>query len=77
MSSILDTIFAAKRAELQERRSTVSPQAIAARAASAPAPRSFVRALREREPAVIAEIKRASPSKGDIMPGLDRRAGRA
>jgi len=71
MSSILDNIFAAKRVEVRARRAVVSPMAIVAEAGRAPAPRDFVAALRARQPAIIAEIKRASPSKGDIMPGLD------
>jgi len=71
MNSILDKIFAAKRIEVEASRKAVSPAAIAAAAARAPQPRPFIAALRARQPAVIAEIKRASPSKGDIMPGLD------
>jgi indole-3-glycerol phosphate synthase len=71
MSSILDNIYAAKRVEVRERRAVVSPTAIVAEANRAPKPRDFVAALRARRPAIIAEIKRASPSKGDIMPGLD------
>jgi indole-3-glycerol phosphate synthase len=71
MTSILDQIFAAKRIEVAARRNAVSPPAIAAQAAATPDPRPFAAALRARKPAVIAEIKRASPSKGDIMPGLD------
>ncbi len=71
MSSILDEIYAAKRVEVRARRAAVSPMAIVAEAGRAPKPRDFVTALRARRPAIVAEIKRASPSKGDIMPGLD------
>jgi len=74
MSSILDKIFAAKRDELKERRRTVGDVAIVARANNAPPPRDFIAALRARRPAIIAEIKRASPSKGDILPNLDPQA---
>lgn len=71
MASILEEIFAAKRDEVRAQRAAVPPSAIAAAAVRAPAPRPFIDALRTRRPAIIAEVKRASPSKGDILPGLD------
>ncbi|HVC44406.1 MAG TPA: indole-3-glycerol phosphate synthase TrpC [Candidatus Binataceae bacterium] len=71
MASILDRIFAAKREEVRIQRGRVTPREIAAAAVRAPAPRPFVAALRAQAPAIIAEVKRASPSKGDILPGLD------
>jgi indole-3-glycerol phosphate synthase len=71
MTSLLDNIYAAKRAEVRARREAVSPMAIVAEAGRAPKPRDFAAALCARRPAIIAEIKRASPSKGDILPGLD------
>lgn len=74
MSSILDQIFAAKREELKTQRQLVSDVAIVARAKEASPPRDFIAALRARRPAIIAEIKRASPSKGDILPNLDPKA---
>jgi len=71
MTSILDEIFAAKRREVGARRRDVSLQTVIAEAGNAPAPRGFVEALRSNPPSIIAEVKRASPSKGDILPGLD------
>ena len=72
MASILEQIFAAKRVELEAQRAVVPLDAIAARPPAArPRRATFVAALRARRPAIIAEIKRASPSKGDILPGLD------
>ncbi len=71
MSSILDEIYARKRIEVRTQRARVAPASIAAAAMRAPKAHDFVAALRGRRPTIIAEIKRASPSKGDIMPGLD------
>ncbi len=71
MSSILDRIFAAKREELEATSASVPLAQVRKAAADAAAPRDFAAALRARRPAIIAEVKRASPSKGDILPGLD------
>jgi len=71
MASVLDRIFAAKRVELEARVRAVPLDRMRAQAAQAQAPRGFAAALAKRSPAIIAEIKRASPSKGDIFPGLD------
>jgi len=71
MSSILEQIFAAKREELAATRKRVSFTEICSAVDAAPATRDFEAALRARRPAIIAEVKRASPSKGDIFPGLN------
>jgi len=71
LSSILERIFSAKRAELAQARSVTPVDQVASKARSAPAARDFMAALGSHRPAIIAEIKRASPSKGDIMPNLD------
>ncbi|WP_251978539.1 indole-3-glycerol phosphate synthase TrpC [Salinicola avicenniae] len=70
LPTILAKILARKHEEIAERRATLSEQAWLERAAAQDAPRGFVAALetciRGGDPAVIAEIKKASPSKGII-----------
>jgi len=65
---ILKRICARKLEEVAERRSRVSLDELKAQLADASPPRGFVNALKQRvksgKPAVIAEIKKASPSKG-------------
>lgn len=64
--TILDEILAHKVCEVAERaRARPLPKMRSAAEAATP-PRGFATALRERRPGVIAEIKKASPSKGVI-----------
>ena len=70
MSDILNKIIATKREEVAAA-SAMKPLAVVeAEAAAQPAPRDFVGAIRNKitagRAAVIAEIKKASPSKGVI-----------
>ena len=70
MSDILDRIVAVKRQELPAARALRSEAALRELAAAQTPPRGFAAALRAKVaaglPAVIAEIKKASPSKGVI-----------
>jgi len=70
MSNILDRIVAVKQVEVAAARARISEAALREQAAALPAPRGFSAALHAKvaagEPAVIAEIKKASPSKGVI-----------
>jgi len=67
--SILERIVAAKRAEVAAAKKKITD--IKARAAAAPPVRDFLAALRAKQPAVIAEIKRASPSRGVLRADYD------
>ncbi|SFP28256.1 indole-3-glycerol phosphate synthase [Ectopseudomonas composti] len=66
--TVLEKIVARKFEEVASRRAQVSLAEVEAAVRSADAPRGFARALLEqaarKQPAVIAEIKKASPSKG-------------
>ena len=68
MSDILARILATKRREVEMARAVLPLREMADRARAAPPSRDFTGALRARiaagKPAVIAEMKRASPSKG-------------
>jgi indole-3-glycerol phosphate synthase len=70
---ILDEILRHKRVELTRARAGAPAEDLARRARLAPQPvRGFARALRESaEPRVIAELKRRSPSCGEIRPDFD------
>ncbi len=70
--SVLDRILERKRAEVGALRRSPGPETLAARASQASAPRGFIRSvLAAPEPRVIAEFKRASPSRGEIRPGAE------
>ena len=72
MSDILNKIIATKREEIVAALAVKSLAVVEAEAAAQPAPRDFVGAIRDKvshgQPAIIAEIKKASPSKGVIRP---------
>lgn len=72
---ILNKILARKREEIEARHKRVSLDELRSRAADADAARGFIEALRSRiaegDAAVIAEIKKASPSKGLLREDFD------
>lgn len=75
MNDILERILKRKREEIAELRKRQPAAALREQAEKQSPPRGFAASLRKLadagKPAVIAEIKRASPSKGLIRPDFD------
>ena len=74
-SGILERILGVKREEVAAAQRSKSLAEVATEAREAPPPRDFVGAMRAKRSAgaaaVIAEIKKASPSKGVLRPQFD------
>jgi indole-3-glycerol phosphate synthase len=75
MTDILNRILAVKAQEIAQAKQTLSLAALQDQIATLQAPRDFAGALQRRvaakQPAVIAEIKKASPSKGVLREHFD------
>ncbi|OHV12299.1 indole-3-glycerol phosphate synthase TrpC [Kushneria phosphatilytica] len=75
LPTILQRIITRKHEEIEVRKREIDTATMRARAENAGRPRGFVTTLDTRilagDPAIIAEIKKASPSKGVIRPDFD------
>ena len=75
MADVLARIEAYKRLEIEAAKARIAPRDIERRAREATPPRGFAAAierhLAQGRPALIAEIKKASPSKGLIRGDFD------
>lgn len=72
--SYLEDLLASTRVRIEEARTKVTDDALEQRISSMPAARGFKAALSGPHVAVIAEIKRVSPSKGPLNENLDAAA---
>ena len=70
MSDFLEKIMACKRREVEEHKVKYSEIALRVECGDREDYRSFYSALARDEINIIAEVKKASPSKGDIQPDL-------
>ena len=75
MTTALDQIISYKHEEVAARKAATPPRWLQDRAAAAPIPRGFAAALSvvaaSGANGLICELKRKSPSAGDILPGAD------
>ena len=75
--NVLDEIIAGVRADMAEREARTPLDVLKQRVEKVPDPRDALAVLRARRVSVIAEVKRRSPSKGDLagIPDPGRLAG--
>jgi len=75
LPDILNKILARKAEEIAQRSARVSLRVLSERVATLPPSRGFLTALEDKlalgQPAVITEIKKASPSKGVMRPNFN------
>ena len=71
VNTILDKIMLWKREELPKQKRKVPESDLRAQLFLAPAPRDFAAAMRAPGVSLVAECKRASPSKGLLRPDYD------
>ena len=69
--TILERILEVKRGEIAAAQQVEPLEIVQARARKAAPPRDFVGALGAKQPAVIAEVKKASPSRGVLRESFD------
>ena len=71
MPTILDEIVAAKKTELASKKKAAPLESLLEQISDQPAPIDFVGALRGDSIRLIAEVKKASPSRGLLCPDFD------
>ena len=71
MPTILDEIVAAKKTELASQKKAAPLKSLLEQISDQPAPIDFVGALRGDSIRLIAEVKKASPSRGLLCPDFD------
>jgi indole-3-glycerol phosphate synthase len=70
-AGILQQIISEKRLEIEELSLSLPIAMLEERIANRKAPRDFLRAISQEKLQLIAEVKKASPSKGVLCPDLD------
>lgn len=70
-AGILQQIISEKRLEIEESNRSLPIASLVRKIANRDAPRDFLRAISQERLQLIAEVKKASPSKGVLNPDLD------
>ncbi len=71
MSTVLDEICDKKRRHIERKKSYIALSDLKSKSQEQSPTRGFIRTLKSQNPALIAEVKKASPSKGIIREDFD------